>query len=415
MKAEGDENRIRQTLKESSLHFLAGDPETLIHIDEQAPMEPFAQRTLDFLAALAAGLRAHSQIRSFPDVAAFAFWCRRANLEREKEEYYPEQEKYRLGRGVSVHFTPSNIPVLFAFSMTAGLLAGNCAIVRLARKSSLQEEMICEVMKELMAGEYADFAPRIVLCRYGHEKELTDYLSGLADVRILWGSDESVQEIRKSPLPPRGIDIPFAARSSAAVISAGEILSTDRLPALALDFYNDTYLNDQNACSSPHILCWIGDEEETARARERFWGEVAALLKQRPYPVPAELAVRKLEAGLVLAAGWDAQELIRQDQENTVVRVQVPALCPELWEHTAAGGFFIECRGEDLSCITPILTGHCQTIAVCGVKPDEIARLCARERVRGADRIVPFGHTLDFELTWDGFNLIENMSRRISC
>ena len=68
-----------------------------------------------------------------------------------------------------------------------------------------------------------------------------------------------------------------------------------------------------------------------------------------------------------------------------------------------------------LSCITPILTGHCQTIAVCGVQPDEIARLCACERVRGADRIVPFGHTLDFELTWDGFNLIENMSRRISC
>ena len=46
MKAEGDESRIRQALQESSLHFLAGDPETLIHIDEQAPMEPFAQRTL---------------------------------------------------------------------------------------------------------------------------------------------------------------------------------------------------------------------------------------------------------------------------------------------------------------------------------------------------------------------------------
>lgn len=414
MKAEGDERRIREVLQEGSLHFLTGDPQTLIHMDEQAPMEPFAQRTLDFLAALSAGLRAQPRIRSFPDVAAFAFWCRRANLEREKADYYPDHGQYRLGRGVSVHFAPSNIPVLFAFTMTAGLLAGNCVIVRLARKTSLQEEMICRVMKELMDGEYTDFAPRIVLCRYGHEKELTDYLSGIADVRILWGSDESVQEIRKSPLPPRGIDIPFAARSSAAVISAKEILASDRLPALALDFYNDTYLNDQNACSSPHILCWIGDETETALAQEKFWGAVAALFKERPYPVPAELAVRKLEAGLVLAAGWDADQVIRQDKENILVRVQVPALCSELWEHTVAGGFFIECRGEDLSFITPILTGHCQTIAVCGVQPEEIAGLCRRERVRGADRIVPFGHTLDFELTWDGFNLIESMSRRIS-
>ena len=36
--------------------------------------------------------------------------------------------------------------------------------------------------------------------------------------------------------------------------------------------------------------------------------------------------------------------------------------------------------------------------------------MCIRDR----DRIAPVGHTMDFALTWDGYDLIRTLSRRIS-
>ena len=30
-------------------------------------------------------------------------------------------------------------------------------------------------------------------------------------------------------------------------------------------FYNDTYLVDQNACSSPHLIVWIGHENKNLK------------------------------------------------------------------------------------------------------------------------------------------------------
>ena len=35
------------------------------------------------------------------------------------------------------------------------------------------------------------------------------------------------------------------------------------------------------------------------------------------------------------------------------------------------------------------------------------------EKPNGIDRIVPIGKTTDFSLTWDGFDLIDTLSRKI--
>lgn len=34
------------------------------------------------------------------------------------------------------------------------------------------------------------------------------------------------------------------------------------------------YLMDQNACSSSHLICWMGEEEEVSAVSQRFWKEV---------------------------------------------------------------------------------------------------------------------------------------------
>ena len=49
-----------------------------------------------------------------PDLAALAFWGRRASLQKMAHEF--DKISNRLGRGVCFHIAPSNIPINFAFS-----------------------------------------------------------------------------------------------------------------------------------------------------------------------------------------------------------------------------------------------------------------------------------------------------------
>ena len=51
--------------------------------------------------------------------------------------------------------------------------------------------------------------------------------------------------------------------------------------------------------------------------------------------------------------------------------------------------------------------------AVCGVSREEVVRMVLEKRLQGIDRVVPFGETLSMELVWDGYNIIDQLSRRI--
>mgnify|MGYP002564441702 CR=1 FL=1 len=86
------------------------------------PLAPFDGGVMAFLSDLGAALIADREARAYPDVVAFGFFCRRANLEALAREYEGAVSD-RLGRGISFHIAPSNVPVNFAYSLAAGLLA----------------------------------------------------------------------------------------------------------------------------------------------------------------------------------------------------------------------------------------------------------------------------------------------------
>lgn len=64
-------------------------------------------------------------------------------------------------------------------------------------------------------------------------------------------------EIRKSPIGSRCTELTFADRYSFGILNPMKIAddSEEEVKRLAEQFYNDTYLMDQNACSTPHLFC----------------------------------------------------------------------------------------------------------------------------------------------------------------
>ena len=122
-------------------------------------------------------------------------------------------------------------------------------------------------------------------------------------------------------------------------------------------------------------------------------------------------AVYKFTSLSMLAMGHNGVNLVSKD--NMVMRVEVESLYPELMDYKNGGGYFFEYKAKSLDEVVPVLTKQCQTISVLGIKKQEILELVYKHGVRGVDRVVDLGQTMGLEFIWDGFKMIETMSRFI--
>lgn len=377
------------------------------------PLRPFAPDVLDFLSALSATLLKDREAKAYPDVITFAYFCRKAHLARLQEEYAGRLDG-RLGRGVVFHIAPSNVPINFAYSLTAALLSGNGSIVKASSRDFPQTRIVCRAMEKLLTEDFAPLAPYVCVVTYPREaQEVTEAFSARCDARVIWGGDETVRRVREAALPPRAVEVAFADRYSLLCIrpEAVTALSEEELERLAKDFYNDTYLTDQNACTSPRLIYWVG-EGDSREASERFFRAMGAYARQR-YELPAVTAVDKLTAVCRAAMKLEGAEIVH-DPDNWVTRVRVKALCPELYELRSPGGFFLEYAAPTLDALGDFVTPRVQTLSYLGLSPEELSRFVLENGLTGVDRIVPVGHTMDFSLVWDGYDLIQTLSRKIS-
>ncbi len=385
--------------------FLTGNKKTLEKIGDTATRPTFDELTVDFLNELSRALLSKAEYRSYVDLMSYGFWIRKSHLMKEKVRY---EGRFRMGRGVAFHIAPSNVPVNFAVSMTSALLAGNACVIRVSEKEFDQVRIITNEVNRILEDEkYIEFRDRICIIRYPHDKEITDYLSSISDVRIIWGGDRTIGEVRQSPLPPRGIEMTFADRHSIAIIDASYYagLSDEEAKQVAKDFYTDTYYSDQNACSSPRMVVWYG-----GASQERFWRFLIKRVEEE-YELQPVVAVDKLEKFAELSTDITPIRLI--DDNPICMRIEVDALSDKLMDYKMLGGYFFEYETSDLQSITPVLGKRAQTIAYLGVEPSEIGEIVRKAGVKGVDRIVPVGHTMDLSFFWDGYDMIEAMSRGV--
>lgn len=382
--------------------------------NQKRPDIPFSDGVIDFLNTLSASLLKDKGSRMYPDVITFAFFCRKANLLTQKGHYVhvnndSSDRSVRLGRGTLFHVTPSNVPINFGYSLVAGLLSGNCNIVRVSSKDFPQVDLIIKHLHELAKAENnKDVLDRIALVRYDHSSDVTSFFSSFCNVRIIWGGDATIAQIRKSEIPARSFDITFADRYSMAVIQADELIKEPHITRVAEGFYNDTYLFDQNACSAPHLVIWLGQSENIKKIQHAFWAAVQEEVRKR-YEFQSVLAVDKLTAFYRQALAMPIKK--EQTEDNRLIRINLKELSTVIDEFRCAGGYFSEYVATSLSEIAPIIKNKYQTLAYYGLDKQALTCFVRDNRLMGIDRLVPFGETTTFSLTWDGYDLIKMLSR----
>ena len=396
---------------------MSKSPELLLGVESPVftPLKPFDERVLAFLSALSQALMHAKQAKAYPDITTFAFFCRRASLEHMKADYDERELAERLGRGLCFHIAPSNVPINFAYSLVAALLSGCASIVKASSQDFAQTRIVCAAMRELLDGEFAPLAPYVCVLTYPRDaQELTERYSAACDVRVIWGGDETVRRVRAASIPPRAFDVTFPDRYSLMCISAQAVQKMDEkeLARSALGFYNDTYLSDQNACTAPRLIYWVGEGQAIADAQARFWRAVCEYAAPR-YAVQPVIAVDKLTQACRMGMELDGAH-IEPEGSNLTTRVRVDELPANIDEYRCAGGFFVEYASPTLDALTPVVKRKYQTITYLGVNPAALQAFVHQHGLFGVDRVAPVGHSMDFALVWDGCDLIRSMSRRVT-
>lgn len=387
--------------------YLTGNAEIAERLYCVPAKVPFEDTIISFLNDVSRELMSKREAKAFSDIVTFAFWIRRTSTLKLKERFEKRDGYSHLGKGVVFHIAPSNVPVNFAYSLAAGILNGNANIVRIPSKDFPQIDIIVDAFNKALA-EREDMRSYILLVRYGRDKEINDLFSSIADMRVIWGGDNTIADLRRSPLPPRAGEITFADRYSFAVIDSDAYLAAGDKDRIAEDFYNDTFFSDQNACTSPRVVIWTGTRIE--EAKKRFWNLEHAFALEK-YAFQPIQSVNKLSKAYIAAAA-EAGIRVEEHQDNLIFRVTVPEITETLMDRCDNSGYFYEYDCKDIMEIKDLCNDkRCQTVAYIGDK--KVLEPLVLSGIKGIDRVVPIGRTMDFDLIWDGYDLPSMLSRTI--
>ena len=377
---------------------------------ETKPFKPYNKITCAFLAEFSKKLNLQKNINEISDLKALAFWCRKKNIEYLIKKNLSNE--IRIGLGLIFHITPSNIATNFIYSLFFGLLTGNSNVVKISSKKTIQSEIICKCLNLILKQKkFVKLKKRIVIIRYENNDNYTKNISYKCNLRVIWGGDETIKKIRKFELNPSSTDITFADRSSICIIDSNSIIKLDSfsLSILVEKFYNDTYLVDQNACSSPHIIFWKGKKNVNRRAQKKFWDKLYALVI-RKYNLEESSAVEKYTL-LCKKINFLRNNCNFIKYENYIYILKLKKLFKNLDELRGKWGLFYEYETNNLNKISIFLNKKFQTMTYFGLDKNFCKKIVVDNLTDGIDRIVPIGQALDINLNWDGFDLNKSLTR----
>ena len=368
------------------------------------------ERIVSFLVKFARKLLAPATARRYPELASLGFFLRKGEIAKALQSLETSGDALRFPRGLVFHVPPANVDTIFVYSWALSALAGNPNVVRISSRSAGAAEAVLEALNEALADAHPIVAQTQRMVTYGRDDAVTGALSAACQLRVIWGGDRSVAEVRKSPIGPQARDLTFPDRASFAAISVAgwEAATPEQRRDAAIGFYNDSYWFDQAACSSPRTLFWVGSDEGARKGREEFRTLLADVVESKHFVVEPAMAVQKRVSAYGVAAEGQATEIRFSGNAVATLELAEPTAVPREW---LGVGTFPQTTVSNLTALVDVVQRKDQTLSVFGFDRPEVVEFVHTLAGRGIDRVVPFGSALSFAAVWDGYDLLAEFSR----
>ncbi len=346
-----------------------------------------------------------------PTCASLAYWLRRASVVALRKDFDELERRplKRYPRGLVFIVAPANVPTMAAYSCALAFLCGNACIVRVSPRAVAQLKPVLDSLAEALSTQ-SSVASAMAFVSYDRDEKTTNLISAHADVRVFWGGDSAVTDLRKHPSKVTARDLAFVDRFSYAAIKAADVkqASDDQINSLAGALFNDAYWFDQLACASPSVLVWVGSEDDASWASSRLMSAFRLVLDRKRYTTATSVAMEKMTFAFASAATGRSNRL--QTFGNEVFLSQLSGMSLTR-NPRCGGGYFEELRVTGLDQLAPLVTGRDQTMTYFGFTLDELEAFSRAAGPRGLSRIVPVGKALQFGRFWDGHDLLQELTR----
>ncbi|HEY3352298.1 MAG TPA: acyl-CoA reductase [Polyangia bacterium] len=312
--------------------------------------------------------------------------------------------------GVVGHWLAGNVPILGLLSAVLSMATRNLSVLKLHESAPDTLSPFLATFTDPRLGDAREVGAALAAATLVVRADRDDAaghraLAEQCDVRVVWGSRAAVDAVRglASAAKPDATVVAFGPRVSACVVDPA-LMDDAAYAAVALD----AGLFEQLACTSPHAVFVRGDAAAVRAAAARLAAAFAGLVRRGVLGgFDAFEASRVLEYRARLAI--DGHQVLAAPGTHYTVAVLPPGA-----RFTAYGYRIVACiPAPDLAGIAPLLPPSIQSLGQ-RLAPADRAALVRALAGTAVCRLPALGHMHDFELPWDGINVLERLSRRVS-
>ena len=372
--------------------------------------KPFNDLAIDFIADFSKELRKYKKVNIYPDLIYLIFWCAK---NKSKLQNYNNEKNLKLGRGLIFHICPSNVPTNFIYSFFFGLLSGNSNIVKIPSKNFKEKNIILAVIKSLFKKKkYLSIKNSNSFVQYKNSTENTKKISSICDGRVIWGGDKTINDIRKIWIPERAIDITFPDRYSLSIINLKQFKNQNikQVEQLAKKFYYDGYVMNQLACNSPHFVFWVGKKD--VKSQNNFWSNLNKIVEKKFLFDEVHIVDKYTNLLENIISEKDFTDI--QMFKNNLYVVSPNTKTNSIENIRGVNGTFFQKNIKHLDQLKKFISKKCQTVSYFGFTKEQFRKFLIENNLLGIDRVVPIGKALEIDIIWDGYEVVESLSRTIS-
>ncbi|WP_067099932.1 acyl-CoA reductase [Marinomonas atlantica] len=369
----------------SNIQLWAGSPDYLQWSRTQ--IMPFSEKRVQFLVRLSEALLSGHYSAT---LIALGFWLRESQLRQWQQEYAKDDKVILAPVGRVFIVSPSNVEGLFAYSWALSYLMGNQTVVRVSEQLTDDQQALFTLLESLDV-QTAGLSEQAFIS-YDKRSDWTLKLSHWCQLRMLWGSDQSIESIRQIPLLAQTQEWVFPDRYSVSILHLTEA-DNAKIPKLAEGFARDVSTYQQQACASPKWVFWYQTDDAL---QQRFWQAVDACLGD-VFP-----ANERLVASQYLCALGGTEVF----HDNIKVIDSATVLGGEQHLRGVVG----QSQFSDLAMIATQLPDHIQSVAAFGLDQTAKVTVVTRSNVR---QFAQMGRVLNFDKVWDGIDLTTILSKKV--
>ena len=156
----------------------------------------------------------------------------------------------------------------------------------------------------------------------------------------------------------------------------------------------------------------VGCDQDIEKSKTIFWELLEKKINEKQYNLNDISAIDKLVT--FYSQSINKTSITKINKNNLLWRVNNKELNLKVDEFRCASGYFNEFKINHIDELNNIIKRNYQTLSYFGINKNEFISFFIKKRPLGIDRVVPIGKTLDFSLNWDGYDLINQMSRVIN-